>query len=156
MKREETLRLVAKLKANWYRQPVDEIVISEWHERLADVEYRHAVQGLVQFAESGREEPPTPGQVRAVAIEIATRESDEQRRKVKKLEAVPSLDESRRGAAKLRELVNSIFVAHSETAEPTVVQAAAEPRIVAAPTPETLRAQEIVMQKRREAAGRKL
>jgi hypothetical protein len=150
MKSEETLRLVAKLKANWNLQPIDEVIVAEWHERLAHVEYRHAVAALVEFAESGREYPPTPGQVRALAIEIATRESEEKRRKVRKLEVVPSLDERRRGAAKLRELVESIGGGKLEKVEPVAVQAEPAPRITIAPCADTLRAQEIILAKRRE------
>ena len=144
---------MTKLKCNWTKQPVDEVIVAEWHERLADIEYRHAVEALVQFAESGREDPPTPGQVRALAIEIATRESDERRRKVRKLEVVPSLDERRRGAAFLHDLVESIGGGAPEKVEPVAVQAEPAPRaprITAAQDAETLRAQEIILAKRRE------
>jgi hypothetical protein len=149
MVREETLRLVAKVKANWYRQPIDEVVLAEWCERLAPVEYRHAVAAVVEFADSGHPDPPTPGQVRAVAIEIATRESDEQRRKVRKLEVVPSLEERERGIAKLRALMKDLFGRNTEKTEQPAV--GATPRIIACERDaETLQAQEIILAKRRE------
>src|ERR1700730_18690197 len=83
MKKTEAIALLTKVKANWYRQPVDELTIAEWCECLAQTEFEDAIAAVIQLRET-REEPPSPGMVINAAREIARRRFEERRYRQRK------------------------------------------------------------------------
>ncbi len=123
---------------------------AEWAESLSPVSFEAGLEAIREFRDGGRREAPTPGEIFREAAAIDKRAEDERRRKVRKLEVVSSLEERQRNIAKLRELIKSVSGDDAKKAEPAAVQAEAAPRVAVAPDAETLRAQEIIMQKRCE------
>lgn len=107
MKKTEAIALLTKVKANWYRQPVDELTIAEWCECLAQTEFEDAIAAVIQLRET-REEPPTPGMVTNAAREIARRRFEERRLRQRKLIVVPSAAERSRCKAQLRDLIEEL------------------------------------------------
>ena len=107
MKKTQAIAVLTKVKANWYRQPVDELTIAEWCECLAQTEYEDAIAAVIRLRET-REEPPTPGMAASAAREIAQRSFEERRSRQRKLIVVPSSDERARCKAQLHDLIDAL------------------------------------------------
>lgn len=107
MKKAQSIAVLIKVKAIWYRQPADELTKAEWVEWLTPVEYEDAIAAVVQFGET-REEPPTPGMVARAAREIGQRRFEERRSRQQKLIVIPNAEERARCKAQIHDLVESL------------------------------------------------
>lgn len=107
MKESQAIAVLMKVKANWYRQPADELTRAEWVECFMLVEYEDAIAAVIQLRRT-REEPPTPGMLASAAQEIERRRFEERRYRQCKLVVVPTADERERCKAQLRELIETI------------------------------------------------
>lgn len=106
MENTDAVKVLAKVKANWYRQPTDEVVAREWAERLAHVEFGDAIQAVRELADLPQLETPTPGQLAHYAAHIGQRRRDEENAHILRLEAPAPSDEDKR---KARATVHSII-----------------------------------------------
>lgn len=153
MESSKATRVLAKVKANWPRLPVDELVDAEWCERLASVGYADAIAVVCEFADSGREEPPTPGMIHRAAMAVASRREEQERRKLKLIEAPPPTEEERQN---FKQLLDDFVAkaAHSRAAGGIAAfESTVDPTGFAAAgkiDPETERAQKVILEKRRE------
>jgi hypothetical protein len=103
----QAIAVLMKVKANWYRQPADELTRAEWVECLTPLEYKDAVAAVTRFRES-REEPPTPGMVARSASDIEQRRLENRRSLQRKLVTVPSIEERARMKKQLHDLVEML------------------------------------------------
>jgi len=159
MNHENIIKLLMLVKGNWYRQPTDDLTIRVWQEILGEeIDARDAVEAVMEVARSGAKEPPTPGMVFRAAMELAKRREEQERRARKSIEELPSDEERERMRQNFSNLIYKLarsVVAESVEVGATdalgAIQSAATTSAASrAIDPETERAQEIILKKRRE------
>jgi len=77
--------ILPRLKAAWYRQPIDEPTVRLWFETLANQELMDVLPAIQEFILSDRAEPPTPGMVYQAALARRQYRREEQRRQTRAL-----------------------------------------------------------------------
>lgn len=109
MEQSEAKKILLKVGAIWTRQPTDDAVQAEWAESLSRVSFPGALEAVREFRDSGRPEPPTPGEVWKAAQDIDDRRAREQAaRRLRLVEPAPSEAERARGRATLHEIIGRI------------------------------------------------
>jgi hypothetical protein len=161
MNHEDTVKLLTLVKGNWYRQPTDDLTIRVWQEILGEkIDSHDAFEAVMNIVRAGAEEPPTPGMIYCAALELAKRREEQERRKRKSIEELPSDEERERVRQNFSDLIHklarSVVVrgieagagagGRRDTKSAGATTSAAAPNI----DPETERAQEIILMKRRE------
>jgi hypothetical protein len=159
MNHEHTVKLLTLVKGNWYRQPTDDLTIRVWHEILGEeTDACDAVEAVMNVARSGAKEPPTPGMVFRAATELAKRREEQERRSRKSLEELPNDEERERIRQNFSDLIDklerSVAAGGVEAGAREAVGAIRSAATTSSATrdidPETERAQEIILIKRRE------
>jgi hypothetical protein len=159
MKHEDRIRLLILVKGNWYRQPTDDLTIRVWQEILGEeIDVRDCVEVVVEFARSGAKEPPTPGMVFRWATELAKRREEQERRTQKSIEELPSDEEQQRMRRNFSDLIEKLTRSIVGGDIQKVAAGAVDPIQSAATTsaavheidPGTVRAQRIILMRRRE------
>ena len=158
MSEQETIEILSMVKAYWQCLLVDRMVVVAFTESLARVEFGDAAQAVRDFSETGREQPPTIGMIYRAAMELSERREEEARRTRRSIEERPSAEEQeimRRNFSNLfNKLARSVGAGNvdagsreaTRTIQSTAITSAAARDI----DPETKRAQEIILMKRRE------
>lgn len=149
MERIETIELLAKVKAGWFKQPVDELVLGEWFECLAKMQLGDAKNAVRELRDSGIKDPPTPGEVLRGAIVWRRRRQERERANRRLLDEPPHTPEqiafARNAVAKLLEDTTKAI---EERRELQIEHLPERPRIV--PDEETHRAQQRILERRRQ------
>jgi hypothetical protein len=162
MNHEDRIRLLMLVKGNWYRQPTDDLTIRVWEEILGEeIDARDCVEAVMEVARSGAKEPPTPGMVFRAAMELAKRREEQERRTRKSIEELPSDEERERMRRNFSDLIEklarSVVYGGVDTAAGEAVGTTNGAFTTSAAArdidPETKRAQEIILMKRREKLG---
>jgi hypothetical protein len=99
---EITDHILPRIKAAWYRQPVDELIATLWHETLETAELADAMAAVRELIRSEREEPPTPGMVYRLSQSYRERRIEERRRSIR---ALPEPERTPEEIARVRTLV---------------------------------------------------
>ncbi len=158
MKHEEMVKLLILVKGNWYRQPTDDLTIRAWQEILSEeIDGGDAAEAVLEFARSGAKEPPTPGMVFRAATELAQRREDQERRTRKSIEELPGDEERERMRQNFNDLIDKLTcsMARGDTQDVASEAVGAFQSAASTPVdarnidPETKRAQEIILRKRR-------
>jgi hypothetical protein len=134
------------------------MVVAAFTESLAGVEFGDAAQTVRDFSEAGREEPPTVGMIYRAAIELSKRREEEARRKRRSIEERPSAEEQKRMKQNFSNLFNKLACslgaervdAGSREAACTIQGANTTSAAARDIDPDTKRAQEIILMRRRE------
>lgn len=109
MEAAQAVQILAKVKANWYRQPVDQVIAAEWAECLSRVDFQDALEAVRQFRDAGSSEPPTPGQVWREAQELGDRRRRQEAVRRVQIEGPPPTKEQiSRGRAILRDAIEKL------------------------------------------------
>ena len=67
------------VKGNWYRQPSDEATVDVWADTLSEVSFEHAGAAVRAYIAGAGKEPPTVGELRKMAVDIAAAKRQGQR-----------------------------------------------------------------------------
>jgi len=109
MEKSEAIKILGKVKANWYRQPTDRVVQNEWAEALLATGYEDAYRAVNAWRDSGSPEAPTVGQLAVDAAEFAKQREDARRAKLYRLdEPKPSAEEIKRNKSILRSIIDKL------------------------------------------------
>ena len=73
MEQEQALKVLAKVKCCWSRQPINEAVAAEWTECLAPVSFQAALEAVRGFRDMGAHDAPTCGEIYLAARGIDDR-----------------------------------------------------------------------------------
>jgi hypothetical protein len=146
------------VKARWQFLLVDRMVVAAFTESLAGVEFGDAAQIVRDFSETGREQPPTIGMIYRAAMELSERREEQARRTRRSIEERPSAAEQERMRQNFSNLFNKLarsvgagsVDAGSREAARTIQSVATTSAAARDIDPETKRAQEIILMKRRE------
>ena len=103
MDKSEALKILAKVKANWYRQPTDRVVAREWQEALAPIQYEDAYRAVNAWRDSASPDAPTPGQLASDANEFAKNREELRRAKLLRIEERPTEEQVQRNKGILRQ-----------------------------------------------------
>jgi hypothetical protein len=86
MKQSQAKQVLLKASTIWTSQPTDEAIQAEWAECLSHVSFEGALHAVRGLRDSGRPEPPTPGEIFKLAREFDDRREADVRRKQRLLE----------------------------------------------------------------------
>src|SRR5258708_33327844 len=107
MEDEKTIKIFAKVKADWPRQPVDDAIMSEWVECLRRVSHAGALEAVRTIRDTGQAAPPTCGAVYVLARQIDVRIASARRASIR---ALPPAKPSAEEMARVRELFSKVGV----------------------------------------------
>lgn len=93
------------VKGNWYRQPADDATIAVWADTLSEVSHQSAASAVRAYIAGAGKEPPTVGEIRQMAVNVA---HDKRKRQRLLDEPPPTEAERQRNVEALRRIQSDL------------------------------------------------